>query len=115
MTDRTIVFIDGRCGLCRRTSQLLHSLDWLHRLQFENYHDPQVRSHLIPGVAVEELDRLMHAKFSDGKTCKGFFAIRALCWQLPLLWILAPLLYLPGIPWIGQKAYAAVSQRRHQI
>jgi len=42
----------------------------------------------------------------------GFDAYRAIAWSIPLLIPLAPLLYLPGVPAIGRRVYAAVARRR---
>jgi predicted DCC family thiol-disulfide oxidoreductase YuxK len=38
-----------------------------------------------------------------------------MAWRLPLLWAVAPLLYLPGVPWLGQKVYLWVARNRFNL
>ena len=45
----------------------------------------------------------------------GYRAIRWLAWRLPATWLIAPLLYLPGMTWLGQKLYMAVARNRFKI
>ena len=40
-----------------------------------------------------------------GRIYHGFGAFRWMAWRLPLLWPLAPFLYVPGVPTLGQKVY----------
>lgn len=110
-----VILFDGRCGLCKRTLKILHALDWLQRLHFQNYHDPDVRKRFAPDVPLTELHREMHAQLPDGRMMKGFTAFRAIAWNVPVFWMIAPLLYFPGVPWIGEKAYAFISLKRHFI
>ena len=35
--------------------------------------------------------------------------------RLPLLWLSAPLLYLPGVPWLGQCIYLWVARNRFNL
>jgi predicted DCC family thiol-disulfide oxidoreductase YuxK len=45
----------------------------------------------------------------------GYRAIRWLAWRLPMTWLVAPLLYLPGMLWLGQKIYLWVARNRFKI
>jgi hypothetical protein len=38
-----------------------------------------------------------------------------MAWRLPLLWILAPFLYVPGVPTLGQAAYLWVARNRFRL
>lgn len=107
-----IILFDGRCGLCQTSMKILKALDWFSVLQFENFHDPAVRNRYAPGIDINALNRAIHLRLRDGTTRIGFYAFRRLCWSLPVLWILAPFLYLPGIPWIGEKTYAWIASHR---
>ena len=108
------VFYDGHCGLCRRTVRILRRLDWLHRLTFIDFQDGAMRERFAPDIPYERLNRALHIRLPDGTLHEGFFAFRNMCWSIPLLWVLAPLLYLPGVPWIGKKIYARIAARRAQ-
>ena len=111
---KTIILFDGRCGLCNAMIILLRSLDWLKRLQFENYHDPVVREKYAGGIPVKTLDEAMHVRSPNGSITKGFYGVRTLTKELPPLWILVPILYIPGIPFIGEKVYGWVARHRPQ-
>ena len=41
--------------------------------------------------------------------------IRWMAWRIPVLWWLAPLLYLPGVPWLGRKLYRWVAKNRYDL
>jgi hypothetical protein len=45
----------------------------------------------------------------------GFAALRWLAWRLPLLWPVLPLLYLPGVPALGQRLYLWVARNRFRL
>ena len=107
-----LIFFDGHCGLCTRAANTLRALDWLHRLQFVDFQNAQERERYAPEIPYEDLDRSMHAKFPDGKIRTGFSAFRAVAWHLPLLWIIAPFLYLPGVKLIGDQIYTKISDKR---
>ncbi len=111
-TSPIVLLYDGRCGLCKSSMKILHALDWFSVLQFENLHDPAVRNHYAPEISFEKLNAAMHIKLQDGTFRKGFFAFRRLCFALPLLWILAPFLYVPGVSWIGETIYEWVASHR---
>ncbi|MDO8648797.1 MAG: DUF393 domain-containing protein [Candidatus Peregrinibacteria bacterium] len=106
------VLYDGHCGLCTRSIRVLRSLDWLKHLHLVNFHDDVERRNFAPDLSFEELDRSLHARFRTGKTRTGFDAFRAIAWHLPLLWPVAPFLYLPGIAPIGRRIYARIAERR---
>ncbi len=107
-----VILFDGRCGLCQRSMRILAALDWFRQLSFQNLHDPAVRSLHAPAISFEDLNAEMHIRLPDSSYRKGFFAFRRLCFALPLLWVLAPLLYIPGVSWIGQKVYGFVARHR---
>ena len=117
---RIVLLYDGHCGLCRRSVRVLRKLDWMHRLSLIDFWDTDKRHSVAPDLSIEQLDRAMHVRFipkGTGKnlqihTYKGFDAFRAISWHLPPLWPLAPLLSLPGIPFLGRLIYARIAERR---
>jgi predicted DCC family thiol-disulfide oxidoreductase YuxK len=112
---RAQVLYDGHCAFCRRSVALLRRLDWLGRLAYADARDPAQRP---AGVALDP-DRLleeMHVLSADGRRVyHGFAALRWLAWRLPLLWPVAPLLYLPGVPALGQRLYLWVARNRFRL
>lgn len=114
ISDTLVVLFDGRCGFCKASVRFLRALDWRHRLLFVNFYDPAVRAQHAPTIDLRELQKAMHVKSVDGSFSKGFYAFRMLAWELPLLLILVPFLYVPGVPMIGERVYGWVAgHRRH--
>ncbi len=106
------VLFDGRCGFCKASVLVLRSLDFLRRLEFVNFYDKTKREMTAPGVALATLEQAMHVKMQNGGLYAGFSAFRELAWHLPPAWMLAPLLYLPGVKAIGDAVYAQVATHR---
>ena len=108
------VLYDGQCPLCLKSVALLKRLDWLGRLR---YLDARDRENLpvaepSPGRFLEE----MHLLTPGGqRLLSGFAALRWIAWRLPLLWPIAPLLWLPGMAAVGQRLYLWVARRRFRL
>jgi predicted DCC family thiol-disulfide oxidoreductase YuxK len=111
---RAQVLYDGQCAFCRKSIELLRRLDWLGRLAYVDARDP---SRLPPGAPLEPSRLLeeMHVLTPDRHVHHGFGALRWLAWRLPLLWPLAPLLYIPGVPALGQRLYLWVARNRFRL
>ena len=96
-----IVLYDGACPLCQRSVRILKRLDWLKKLHFQDARDtrnlPPTEVPLVPKRLLEE----MHVLTPDRKRIHaGYGAFRWMAWRLPLTLPLAPLLYIPGVPWM---------------
>lgn len=114
---KPVLLFDGMCPLCQRSVRILKSLDWFKAL---DYRDCRVKSNW-PGHAAQPLEMKkmleeMHLVSADGgKVYKGFKAFRWLCWKIPATFLLAPLMYIPGVPWIGNKVYLWVAKNRFRL
>lgn len=112
------VLYDGNCQLCQRSMFYLQLSDWLGRLKPVNFRVATEKSLVAPDLAMLDLDRAMHVRYTAGskrgKTLQGFFAFRALAWNIPALWISVPFMYLPGVPWVGKRAYAYIASHRQR-
>jgi predicted DCC family thiol-disulfide oxidoreductase YuxK len=110
------VLYDGQCPLCRKSVELLKSLDWLHRLSYVNVRDPAEVPRCDPPLDPDRLLEEMHLLTPDGRhVYHGFTAFRWMAWRLPLLWPLLPFLYLPGMATLGQRAYLWVARNRFHL
>jgi predicted DCC family thiol-disulfide oxidoreductase YuxK len=113
---KAIVLYDGECPLCQRSVAILKRLDWLGRLRFQDARD---REHLPASEVPLDPERLlveMHLLTPDRKRVyAGFAAFRWIAGRLPLLSAIVPLLYLPGVPWLGQKVYRWVARNRFDL
>jgi predicted DCC family thiol-disulfide oxidoreductase YuxK len=112
---RARVIYDGDCAFCRKSIDVLRKLDWRRRLTYVNARDTSQTLLQQPPVAGAPLLEQMHVLTPAGRLYGGYAAIRWLAWRLPLLWPLAPLLYLPGASPIGNAAYRWVARHRFQL
>jgi predicted DCC family thiol-disulfide oxidoreductase YuxK len=113
---QAIVLYDGLCRFCGWSVRALKRLDWLGRLRYQDARDvahlPACAEPLDPRRLLEE----MHVVTPDGRRAlHGYRAVRWLAWRFPFGWPVAPFLYLPGIPWLGNKAYLWIARHRHQL
>jgi predicted DCC family thiol-disulfide oxidoreductase YuxK len=110
------VLYDGQCPFCRKSVEMLRRLDWLHRLSYVDARDPArlpaTREPLDPQRLLQEMHVVPPG---GGRAYHGFGALRWLAWRLPLLWPLAPLLYIPGVPALGQRLYLWVARHRFRL
>ena len=109
---RDVVIYDGACRLCRDTARWLHRLDWRGRLTFLPLQDARVAAR-YPDLTVTELEKHVYIVDDKGRRHKGAGAVRYLARRLPALWVLAPLLHLPGSMPLWKWLYRRISQRRH--
>src|SRR6516225_5534785 len=112
-TNVARLLYDGQCPLCQKSVAILKRLDWLHRLRFLDARDPANLPAREPPLNPDRLLEEMHLLTPDGRNVyHGFGAFRWLAWRLPLLWPIAPFLYIPGVPAVGQKVYLWVARNR---
>jgi predicted DCC family thiol-disulfide oxidoreductase YuxK len=115
-TQRAAVIYDGDCAFCRKSIDLLKRLDWFHRLHYVNFRDPTQPLLASPLLSSAPLVDEMHLLTPDGsRVYHGFGAFRWLAWRLPALWVLAPFLYIPGVPAVGQKIYLWIARNRFRL
>jgi predicted DCC family thiol-disulfide oxidoreductase YuxK len=120
VTDPTIgkgiVLFDGNCRLCQSSIRLLMRLDWLNKFRCQDCRDIENLPRCdIPLKPVQLLEQ-MHLITPDRKrSYVGFEAFRWLAWRMPLTWVIAPLLYLPGARWLGNKVYLWVARNRYNL
>ena len=102
------ILYDGKCSFCRRSIAILMLLDWLQRLDPQDYH-----TYTGTRVSREDLEQAMHVIDHQGRITAGFDGFRTIAHHTPLLWILVPVLYIPGVSWIGRRYYRQIATRRH--
>jgi len=113
---KAVMLYDGKCPLCLRGVRILKALDWLKQLHFQDCRDT---ANLPPCAEPLELHRMleeMHLVTPDRKhALPGYKAFRWMAWRLPVAVWIAPLLYLPGVPWLGNKVYLWIARNRYNL
>lgn len=110
------VAYDELCLLCVRSVRVLKALDRTRRLTF--HESTRLRKEVVgrlPALAGADLDDAMWAVDARGRAYRGFYAFRRIARAVPALWPLVPLLHLPGVPWLGERAYAGVARNRSRL
>ena len=111
--SRTVIF-DGDCGFCQRSVTWGKRLDWLRRMEWRARLEPGLQE-TFPQLSGEETQRRMVSIRKDGKTYGGFFAVRDVMVRLPLTFVPALILYVPGMSLLGVPVYAWIANNRHRF
>ena len=107
---------DGLCPFCLKSVAILKHLDWLGRLCCLDVRDSAVLTAINVPLDPDLLLKEMHLVTPDAKhVYHGFGAFRWLAWRLPLLWPIAPFLYVHGVPNLGQKVYLWIARNRYGL
>ncbi len=112
LTPLRLVY-DGECDFCKSSLLVVRFLDAFGQITFVDSHDPDALA--STGVSFEHAESAAYAVRPDGRQFAGFDAFRQVAWQLPATALLAPLLYLPGIPQAGRRAYEWIKNNRHRL
>lgn len=113
---KALVLYDGECAFCQKSVAILKKLDWLGKLSFQNCRETERLPQTQPPLETERLIEEMHLVPPTGQPVYwGFKAFRWMSWRLPACWLLAPFLYLPGVPWLGNKIYLWIARNRFRL
>jgi predicted DCC family thiol-disulfide oxidoreductase YuxK len=113
---RALVLYDGQCPLCVKSASTIKRFDWTYALRFQDARDVDALPEREPPLDPQRLLNEMHLITPDNNhVYRGFGAFRWIAWRLPLLWPIAPLMYLPGIPALGEKAYLWIARNRYRL
>lgn len=104
-----VVAWDDSCGFCRSWVTLFRRLDWLAALRFVPSSDAAALAEL--GIPRHDADRALQL-VADGRREQGFGAVVGVLEHTPIAFLWAPLLRLPPIAWLGDRAYRRVAARR---
>lgn len=109
-----LFLFDGSCGLCQKTVWVIDRLNLLERVQIVDVLSTwPALSKVYPSLDFDQCLKDIHLVRKDGKISSGFEAYRTLAWSLPLLWLIVPFLYVPGVPQIGRRVYRRIADNRH--
>ncbi len=112
---RAILLYDGQCGLCLASVRRLRVLDlfgWVDPLDF---HKQPNLALMHPSLTPERCHSEIVLLEPEGRASGGFAAFARLCLHLPLLMGLIPLVYLPGMGWVGTRIYRWVAEHRYLL
>lgn len=90
----------------------MKGLDTFGALEFYDFHDKGTMKEKFPMIDPAAAEEAMIALTGDRRIFKGFYAFRQLVLNTPWLWLLVPLIYLPGSSYLGTRVYAWVARNR---
>jgi predicted DCC family thiol-disulfide oxidoreductase YuxK len=108
------ILYDGHCPLCNRTVRVLGFLDLFARLEFLDFRRLDLGEYNLRhklALTIEDLDREMYV-ISRGHAYIGYYGYRVLALALPAFWPLSPLLFFPGVSWVGERIYGYIARNR---
>jgi len=111
MRDKDVIFYDGACGMCRRSSRWFERLDWLGRIERRDL--TRVAQGELPDGLGDVPDG-MPMRTRGGAVLVGFPAVRRALLQTPLGFLPALALYLPGVSHAGRRVYARIARSRRR-
>ena len=106
---RWLCYYDGNCGFCCGIVRRLSSLDILGRVAWIPY---QSLEEPPTGLSWEDLESAVYLERGQGRFYRGFYAFRMLSAGIPPLAPLLPLLWLPGVRYLGEALYARIARNR---
>jgi len=115
-SGKAIVLYDGECPLCLKSREIVERLDWLGAIHWQNAREvDRLPAAPIPLDHARLLEEMHLITPERDAVYHGFGAFRWMAWRLPLLLAFAPLMYLPGVPELGQRVYLWVARNRFRL
>jgi predicted DCC family thiol-disulfide oxidoreductase YuxK len=116
VSGRGLVLYDGDCPFCLKSISIVKSLDWFKRLDFMSCREPDKIPLNTANLDAQRMIEEMHLLTPDRRRAyPGFYAFRWMASRLPLCWFIWPLLFLPGVPYLGKKVYRWIAKNRFKI
>ncbi len=104
---------DGHCNFCIGSLRRVQVLDLFGKLKPVDYQAVQDVKTIDARLTREICHSQMQLLTQDGKLYGGFYVFRRLTLKLPLLYLLAPVLYFPGMQWPGNFIYSFIAKNRY--
>ena len=106
---RWLCYYDGHCGFCRGIVRCLSRLDVFGRVAWIPY---QSLEEPPGGLSWDDLDSAVYLECGQGRFYRGFYAFRMLSAGIMPLAPLLPLLWLPGVRFLGEALYDRIARNR---
>lgn len=107
------VLYDGACPKCRASMAFLTAADPDKRIQPVDLTAVDVAT-IDPSLSRDACMNAMHAVDPRGRITSGFDAVRTVASTLPVLWPVAWVGWIPGVPPIGRRIYGWIAESRRR-
>ncbi len=109
-----VVLYDDACSLCAFQMRVMTWIDWFSCVSLVPISSPRTPE-FAPGIPQEALQEAIHCVTPEGRIYRGARAIRFLSARMPLAWLFALLLWIPGVIWVAERAYQWISRNRYRL
>lgn len=109
-----VVIYDGECKFCTASVERLARFDRRGQLSFISLHDPQV-ARRWPELSYDDLMQYIYLCTADGRKFHGAEVFKYLSTRLPQFYLLAPVMYLPGLMPLWQVFYRTFAKHRYRF
>lgn len=108
---KELALYDESCSLCQVSKKRVMALDWLKRVNWVSLqeYEKKANNHYLNK---KELRTQLHLITANGEILKGFYAIRKIMLQCPLLMIPGVICYMPFVDLFGNRVYRWVAKNR---
>ena len=106
--ERLLIY-DDRCGFCLTSVRILQRLDWRAAHRYEGSSNREALDQA--GITGQEADEELKL-WVDGRLYGGYDAVTEALRAMPATFLLAPLMRLSPVRWVGSRVYKAVASRR---
>jgi len=110
---RPILLYDGSCGFCKKSVNVLKKMDLFQVLDYQNIYDWLDAKRSLPGgLTNDQVMQRMYLVIDDAETYGGYAVFRRMCWHMPMMFPLIPLIFFPGMGIVGPRVYDLVAKNR---
>ena len=105
------VIYDSKCLFCINTKNYFERLDKNKRLRWVGIDTFDYKKY---SLKKEDLLKEVHLIY-DAEVYKGYYAFKMISKKIPLLFVFYLFSLIPGIDFIGNKAYKIIAMHRHKL
>jgi len=112
-SQRPILLYDGSCGFCKWSVEILKKMDLFCVLEYKNFYDYLDSGETLPaGLTSDHVSKRMYLVEEGTDTYGGYIVFRRICWHMPMMFPLIPIIFFPGMGIIGPFLYDLVAKNR---
>ena len=85
---RIVIYRHPECEKCARMARLHHLFDWFNRVAVAT---------TTPPAGPLQMGEIMVEDLANGRFLAGAEGLKLICRQIPLYWLVLPLLWIPAV------------------
>jgi len=111
--QRPVLIYDGHCGFCLKCLRILKIMDLFEFLDYRSFYDYLEKEEPLPGgLWIDQVQKRMYIVIDQEKKYGGYAVFRWICWYMPMMIPLIPVIFFPGMGILGPRLYDLVAKNR---